>query len=480
MGRDALRFVTDSNDVHGVVDDRADPVVSRILLVLVPVYVDDPIVCPLCLDAPVAPRIASCCSQCYCLACVVRLHQYQQEAFTRSCPVCHSEHVQFAPARIEQKSRVLLGSVVDFELVVRIKGNACFAVPVHDHWKLHMGQAASVLMALSDPLARFCRFVYADRPADLALDEVREIEGHIGALKRSQSGADLEMLPAWTTALELSRARLAELQRLVTATLPVSAPALNYDTVPSPAPDRLVFYYQSAEGQYVFADSLVQRMLLHDRACAVEDLPRRLSLKVMALEANKRFGFLSHLIDEGAAEWWVADCAVTMVSAATMATFSGEIRKRKDARKREAARKAQSDRRHEQRVRQEAARREKSQASSPERFFVSPDQPQSPPVVSPAPMQDTGLFLSYAAIASADGASFGPSSRTASPVVVSSPVTSATSPPSKPSFADLVKGQVPQSPPAAAVEEIPAHEKSKRGKKFVVLQAAGGGARRMK
>jgi hypothetical protein len=169
LSKAGLRFVLDTNDAHVTASE--DDWAKHLLLVLVPT-VDDTVLCPLCLEPPVAPRIASCCSNCFCLGCVVRLRQYQLE-YQRSCPVCHAEQSVMVPAKVVRQTGAQVGDVVDFDLVVRIKGNNQFAMPLHPHWRLHVQQASSLLLPWSEPLSRFCKFVYADQPAILGEEEVR-------------------------------------------------------------------------------------------------------------------------------------------------------------------------------------------------------------------------------------------------------------------------------------------------------------------
>lgn len=258
LSRSGLRFVLDSPFAAVARTGIASPAdLERIVEVEVPGGSDDK--CPICLDDHmIAPRISVCCSQCMCLPCLLRL---QQHGLMGSCPVCQHQGLQVLPARLRTDAAHVarVGETTTWELVVHSRSNPYFVLPVTaPQWRALLAQGRDVLLSAADGDARYCRFVFADDPLALAVDEGVRISEHIALVEVTRETGELEQLPFWRLALEANILRQRECHS--------RAAAQHEDARIGDVLDDegdLLFYYRCPTAVHLYADPFAMRLLMH-------------------------------------------------------------------------------------------------------------------------------------------------------------------------------------------------------------------------
>ncbi len=457
---EALVEGEDDEEALSAIEQRLDW--DRVCCVLLP-----PQACPVCLDSPAVAPSCLPCGHCYCAACVVEL---KSRGLGR-CLVCQGAFCLLRPARFlwTGSTAVAVGKTEQFALVVRKKDSSVVWPYAEWYERWSDGKTCARLPLVSDGASRFSKSLMA-READEVANELAAIEAHIASIADEE--LEREGLPNWLEAREQCQKRL-----MAAEALPHSIRAVVMASRKSTAGIAdFVFFYQSETGEAVFLNALMSKMLMHQAKQDPLNLPPFVTCKIQDFDSfdrdEKTPKVFCHLAMS--ASYTCVEGIVEELSADTIKTFRDELAKNAQVRKARAAKIRARDSKFEEETRNRLMKQAK-ETGQPAAMLLYEEMLHDPPpmeiVESEVRHKPEKKFLSYAAVASPDGASFKPV-QADFPAASISP--SAAPVASKPSFADKVKRAAPATSPPAPTPAPP--EPSSRGKqKYVVLATTGGG-----
>lgn len=285
--------------------------------------------CPICLDTPTAPRVTQC-GHFFCWTCLLRYLLVTvpdvpsgQSKNWRCCPVCADQFHQkkIKPVHFYEAVHAQVGVKCEFVLLRRRPSDDLLSAEC---------LSRDLAMVRPSPFSKVTELSDGDILETILIPERSAIISRMKEIDASDLAADGER-----HFLEQALSLLNDQMQLFASSSP--QPTAQKPTDHSKK-QEYVYFHQSADGQYMFLDSLSIK-ILKTMYGSYERFPTRLSVTVnevedmgMGKETAKRFKHLSGYVPHGAAFTLCEVDLAGVVSDSVLAQFGKEISIRQQAR----------------------------------------------------------------------------------------------------------------------------------------------------
>lgn len=343
--------------------------------------------CPICLDAPIAPRITEC-GHVYCLPCMLQyLHVQKLHNQDRTCPVCHNLVATFTlrPCVFLPVRTLVVGQASRFDLFMREPTSSILRRYDDPHLedrriKLATSTGGGIeeevrLPFFMEPCAVHCRYVlstpdynanhrYLDA-ADISR-RLRELEDYVKPLSEADAMQERFLLDSLN---EVTK----DHQRLAQSLTRVSPPLAPRPHDPK-GQEKLLEVYAAGEGQPYYLHMLSVKMLRHDAALRGTPMPETVLGRIEEItsfqqdeETRRIYKAFAHVPLHGTVKLCMLDLTDTVLPA-TLEAFRATLDEHSARRReRQKANEAQPD---------DVSWREYLQKYNPQ-LIVSPSSPSA-------------------------------------------------------------------------------------------------------
>lgn len=262
------------------------------------VNTSEELTCPICLSTPIAPRMTAC-GHLYCHSCILRYLNEQPTDVARSwrkCPICYDPIYTRAlkpVLHLIATSQPKVPSTVSFRLMQRYPGST-IALPCSEHPEQ---TSEASLPWDSTPGALIYSRITLCSATHLCAHLKSEKNALLLELNEAKAQGEPSVVQYIQLALSETISKISELSSELN-----SSSLVNLSATLSPPSESPNFFYQSADGQYVFLQPLHARILAQYYATLPTGLPLSLELPITHYEEStideelrKQFKFLAYL-----------------------------------------------------------------------------------------------------------------------------------------------------------------------------------------
>uniref|UniRef100_A0A5S6QS01 E3 ubiquitin-protein ligase RNF10 n=1 Tax=Trichuris muris TaxID=70415 RepID=A0A5S6QS01_TRIMR len=330
----------------------------------------DQLVCPICLDPPIAAKITKC-GHVYCWACILHYFAVSNKRFSH-CPICYEVvcKEQLRSVKPNIVKRYTAGESITMLLMCKSKASLV-ALPACDSRSFFDNDGLDG----NGPYSQFAKVLFisvAETLSTILQRERNELEFQL-ATADEEDGQSVFVLQALNDLKEREQSKsqtLAEdalsrdsfansviecsesayvakaLNNMDTpgdAESPVRLVASDSSTKTSPEYNECHFFYQVEDGQYIFLHSLNVRCLCHEYG-GLERAPNRICGKVteanelvMTEKMREKYPYLMHVPLGARLTFVELKLNSDVISRSTVQNFTDDFRRRDAVRRRKAA-----------------------------------------------------------------------------------------------------------------------------------------------